>query len=130
MLQSKEQIGKLDRRILIQLKETETVASNEEFEKGWSEYSQCWARVDEKSGGEYYRDDKLTAVTVADFFVRYQRGITEDMRIVYNGRYYGIKSLIYLDRKRYIKITAQSGGEYEEGVGPGFTQGYSPGFDS
>ena len=130
MLQSKEQIGKLDRRIEFQLKLTEAVASNEDFEKGWTLFSKCWARVEEKSGGEYYRDDKLTAVTVADFFIRYQRGITEDMRIVYNRRLYNIKAIIFMDRKRFIKITGESGGEYQEDGSPGFTTGYTLGFDA
>lgn len=130
MLQSKEQVGKLDRRIRIQLRTVGANASNEDAELGWSDFSQVWAKVEEKSGGEYYRDDKLTAVTVADFTIRYQRGITEEMRIVFNRRYYGIKSILFVDRERYIKITAQSGGEYEEAVGPGFTEGFTPGFDS
>lgn len=130
MLQSKEQIGKMDRRVLIQLKTTEAVESNEDFESGWTEFQQVWARVDEKSGGEYYRDDKLTAVTVADFYIRYITGLSEDMRIVYNRRYYNIKAIIFVDRKRTIKITAESGGEYQEATGSGFTQGYTEGFDA
>lgn len=130
MLQSKEQIGKLDRRIEIQIKETEDVASNEDYEKGWTTYGKCWARVDENGGGEQYRDDKLTAITMADFYIRHQNGLTEDMRIVYNGRLYNIRKILYQARDRYIKITAESGGEYEENNGPGFTVGFTQGFDS
>jgi SPP1 family predicted phage head-tail adaptor len=114
MLQSKEQIGKLDRRITIQSKLTEEVASNEDFESGWTDFWECWARVDEKSGTEAYRNDEITAVTVADFFIRYKEGITETMRILFNNRIYGVKSIIFVDRKRYIKITAESGGQYVE----------------
>jgi SPP1 family predicted phage head-tail adaptor len=129
MLQSKEQIGRRDRRIIIQVKTIGVNNSNEDEETGWEEFATVWARVDEKSGGEYYRDDKLTAVTVADFNIRYMTGILEDMRIVFNGRYYGIKSILYPDRQRSVVITAQSGGEYVE-ILPGFTLGFSLGFNS
>jgi SPP1 family predicted phage head-tail adaptor len=114
MLQSKEQIGKLDRQITIQYKDVGENVSNEDAETGWITFLVPWARVDEKSGGEYYRDDKLTAVTVADFYIRYTGGINEAMRIVYNGRLYNIKAIIFLDRKRFMKLTAESGGEYVE----------------
>src|SRR5688572_19271733 len=111
MLQSKERIGQMDRKVIIQQKTVGSNPSNEDEEEGWTDLISPWAKVEEKSGSEYYRDDKLTAVTVADFTIRYVTGILEDMRIVFNGRYYGIKSILFIDRKRYIKITAQSGGE-------------------
>lgn len=130
MLQSKEQIGKLDKRIELQIKETETVASNERYEKGWTTYGRCWARVEEVGGGEEYRDDKLTAATTADFYIRHQNGLTEDMRIVYNGRLYNIRKILFQARDRYIKITAESGGEYQESGGAGFTIGFTEGFDA
>jgi len=114
MLQSKEQIGKRDRKVIIQQKTIGENQSNEDEETGWEDFAAVWAMVNEKSGGEYYRDDKLTAVTVAEFNIRYMAGLLEDMRIVFNGRYYGIKSIIYPDRKRTVLITGESGGEYVE----------------
>ncbi len=114
MLQSKEQVGKRDRKIIIQQKTIGDNQSNEDEEIGWEDFATPWASVNEKSGSEHYRNDKLTAVTVAEFNIRYRTGLLENMRIVYNGRYYGITSIIYPDRRRTILITAESGGEYVE----------------
>ena len=131
MLKSNEEIGKLDRKITIQLPIVGNNDSNEDEETGWDLFWRGWARVDEKTGGEYYRDDKLTAITIADFYIRYQRGILEKMRIIYNSRIYNIKAIIFVDRKRFIKITAESGGEYvEDATAPGFTVGFTTGFNA
>lgn len=117
MLQSKEQIGKLDRRIVIQQIDTDTPASNEKRQIGWTTFATVWARVEEKHGSEYYKADKLTWVTVADFNIRHLDGLDQRMRIVYNSTAYGIEAIIYDPRKRFIKITAESGGEYVDTVG-------------
>lgn len=131
MPKNNEEIGKLNRIVTIQLPIVGVNDSNEDEETGWELFWRGWARVDEKSGGEYYRDDKLTAATVADFYIRYQVGIKENMRIVFNDRRYNIKSIIFVDRKRFIKITAESGGEYVElSEGPGFSLGFTVGFNS
>jgi SPP1 family predicted phage head-tail adaptor len=131
MLQSKEQIGKMDRLITFQYKDTERNRGNEPEEVGWIDYAvNIWARVEEKSGNEEYRSDKLTAWTIADFYIRFRSGIKEGMRILYNSRIYGITAIIFVDRKRYIKITAESGGEYVESSDTGgFSTGYDDGYE-
>lgn len=131
MLQSKEQIGKFDRQVTFQYKDTERNRANEPAEIGWIDYAVgVWARVDEKSGSEEYRGDKETAWTIADFFIRYRAGIKEGMRILFNSRIYGITAIIFLDRKRYIRITAESGGEYVESSDTGgFSSGYDTGYE-
>lgn len=131
MLQSKEQIGRMDRQITIQYKDTERNRGNEPSEVGWIDWAVgVWARVDEVRGNEEYRSDKETAYTIADFFIRYRNGIKEGMRILFNSRIYDIRAIIFVDRKRYIKLTAESGGEYVESSSTGgFSTGYDPGYE-
>lgn len=130
MLQSKEKIGKFDRKITIQYKDTTRNRANEPEETGWLDYTTVWCRVEEKSGSEEYRGDKETAWTLADFFIRYKLGIKEGMRILFNSRIYDIKAIIFIDRKRFMRITAESGGEYVEGASSGgFSTGYDPGYE-
>lgn len=117
MLQSKEQVGKLDRKITFQKKILGVNASNEDAETGWEDITpnpDVYANVEEKSGSEAYRAEKLTAVTVAVFSIRHRTDLNEKMRIIYNSRKYDIQAIIFGARKGYLKITAESGGEYVE----------------
>lgn len=131
MLQSKEKIGKFDRKITIQYKDIVRNRANEPEETGWLNYAaNVWCRVDEDRGVEEYRGDKETAWTLADFFIRYKLGIKEGMRILYNSRIYDIRAIIFMDRKRFMKLTAESGGEYVDGASSGgFSTGYDPGYE-
>lgn len=115
MLQSREQIGRLDRKVTFQRKDTVRNRANEPEETGWINYAvDVWAKVDEKSGDEEYQDDKLIAYTRAEFTIRYRLGLKEGMRILFNNRIYGITAILFDDRKRYMTITGYSGGEYVE----------------
>jgi len=117
MLQSKEQFSKMDQRVIIQKAIIGVDASNEDKEIGWESIPSVpnpWASVEEKGGSENYQGDILTAVTIAVFTMRHRTDLNEKMRILYNDRIYGIKSIIYFSRAGYIKVTAESGGEYVE----------------
>lgn len=117
MLQSKEQIGRLDQRVIIQQAIIGVDASNEDKEMGWESIPSVpnpWSSVEEKGGSENYQGDILTAVTIAVFTMRHRTDLNEKMRILYNDRIYGIKSIIFHARKGYIKVTAESGGQYVE----------------
>ena len=131
MLQSKEQIGKLDRKITFQVKDTERNRANEPAEVGWNDYAvNVWARVDERSGNEQYRGDKEYAYTITTFTIRYRLGLKEGMRILFNNRIYDLLAILFDDRKRFMTITGESGGEYvESSTGGGFSSGYDDGFE-
>lgn len=114
----------MDERITIQRPIIGENVSNENAEEGWEDVAKVWAEVIEKSGSEAYRAEKLTAVTVADFRIRYMTGLNETMRLVRprNSKIYGIQAIIDGARKGYTFITAESGGEYVETTGePEFT---------
>lgn len=117
MLQHKEEIGKLDRRITIQKKITTTDASNQHLTTGWEDIAtnpEVWAEVEEKSGSEVFQADQLVGLTVAHFTIRHRTDVTIQNRIVYNSKYYDIQALLEVGRKRFLKIVCESGGQYKE----------------
>ena len=130
MLQSKQQIGKLDKRITFQRKDIGTNESNEDVEAGWDNVVTVWAEVNERRGSESYQGDQLVANTTAAFTIRHRSGLDEEMRITYNGRKYDIQAILYESRKGYIEILAESGGKYVESEVGGFSSGYSNGYDT
>lgn len=117
MLQHKEEIGRLDRRITIQKKIFGTDASNQHLVTGWEDIEtnpEVWANVEEKSGTEVFQADQLVGLTVAQFTIRYRTDVTIQNRIVYNSKYYDIQAILEIGRKRFLKITCESGGQYKE----------------
>ena len=131
MLQSNEQIGRLDKRITFQEQIIGVNASNEDEETGWQNISDTptvWAKVEERSGSELYRAEKLTDLTVAVFTIRYRIGISAKNRIIYDNKKWDIQAILNGSRKGYLSITAESGGEYQETSGNGFSDGFDEGY--
>ena len=117
MLSTSEHIGKLDRRITIQRKVLGSDASNQRKITGWTDiatYPEVWANVDEKSGSEVFQADQLVGLTVANFTIRYRTDVTIENRIVYNSKYYDIQAILDVGRKRFLRLTCESGGQYKE----------------
>ena len=115
MLSSKEEIGKMDRKILFQKKILGTDASNQQKVTGWENIDsspRAWAKVDENSGTEVNQADQLVGVKSTTFTIRYRDDVTIENRIVYNGGNYDIHTLLQLSRKRFLKIIATGGGQY------------------
>lgn len=115
MLQSKEQIGKLDRRITFQREIFATNESNEDEGIGWQDEVEVWAGVDDKPGNEVYQSEQLVAVRSSVFTIRY-RDVNTSWRISFDGSYYDIISIQRPDRKGYLKVIASIGKHYQETV--------------
>jgi SPP1 family predicted phage head-tail adaptor len=135
MLNSKEQIGRLDRRITFQEKIVGENESNEDAETGWEDIETrptVWASKSEKSvgSGEQYRADKLTDFKSVVFVCRYRSDITAKHRIICDGVKYSIISPPQeISRRRYLTIETESGGEFVENA-PEFTEEFSEEFNS
>jgi len=132
MLNTKEQIGRLDRRITFQYKVVGENESNEDEESGWESIGinpTVWASKNERRGNESYRADKLTDFLNVEFTCRYRDDITPKNRIVCDGIPYNIISVTEIGRKGYLSIETESGGEYVEQLEGGFTIGFSSGFN-
>lgn len=134
MLNHKEQIGRLDRRITFQYKDVGENESNEDEELGWNNITTnptVWASKNERSGNEAYRADKLTDYLNVEFVCRYRGDITPKHRIVCDGVPYNIIAVTEISRRRYMSIDCESGGQFIGSAldGEGFTQGFNGGFD-
>lgn len=117
MLNVRENIGTLDRRITFQSKIVGSNESNEDEETGWEDIDNkptVWASRDDKAGNEMYAADKLTGFQDALFTIRYRSDINIQMRIVTEGVIYDIRSIQEVGRRRYLSIIAERGKEYVE----------------
>ncbi len=90
-------ISRLDRKIVIE-EPIETVVSYEAA-MSWQVYHTCFAAVSKFGGGEKLEAGKTTATNKVRFKIRFFDGISEDMRILYNNRYYDITEIQELGRE-------------------------------
>jgi SPP1 family predicted phage head-tail adaptor len=104
MLKTKEEIGKLDRRILIQspVIEINTVSDQAEI-TSWEDVSEVWAKVEDHTGSEVFEGEQVQAVRGTLFTIRH-RTIEMTWRIFFEGEFYDIESVQRPDRKGYLKI--------------------------
>lgn len=99
--------GKLDRRIVIE-QTTPSTDSYGEPTDSWSTYTTVWASVRQIKASERFNSDKVLSVRTAVFKIRYNSGITEKMRINYDGRYWDILGIAEIGRQEGTEITAES----------------------
>lgn len=102
-------IGKMDRRITFQ----QEVSANNEFNEievsGWEDVVTVWAQVQDEDSTvnrEAYISDQMTALRTLNFIIRYRTGLTEKMRIEYNGQYFGIRAIVEPDRRKSLIVKA------------------------
>lgn len=91
-------IGRLDRKIVIEGK-TQAQNSYGEPVATWSTYHTAFAQVQKAGGKEGEEASRITATNMVRFKIRFFAGITEDMRVLYNGNYYDIIEIQELDRE-------------------------------
>ena len=112
MLQSKEHIGQLDRRITIQEPVYEiNPISNERTITGWSDVAAVWAKVHDNTGSENYQAEQIEAVRGTMFTIRF-REVDVTWRISFDGDYYNIQSVERPDRKGFLKVLGFIGTDY------------------
>lgn len=117
MLNHKEQIGKLDRRVTLQEKVIGSNESNEDAENGWQNIATkpiVWASKQDNAGGEQYEADKLTGAQTITFKVRFRSDLDIEMRIVIEDMAYEIVSIAEISRKRFLEIKTLTGQQYRE----------------
>jgi SPP1 family predicted phage head-tail adaptor len=70
----------------------------------WSTYASCWAeRLQELPTEGIYRDQPALKNMVS-WRVRYDSGITEMMRIYFDGLYYQITGIEVEGRRKFLKL--------------------------
>ena len=80
--------GKLNKRITFQLQDLDSE------DEDWKDIATTWANINPISGKEYYSAETINSDLTHKIRLRYRRGITPDMRILYNGRIFFIVSVI------------------------------------
>ena len=80
--------GKLNKRITFQLQDLDLE------DEDWKDIATTWASINPISGKEYYSAETINSDLTHKIRLRYRKGITPDMRILYNGRIFYIVSVI------------------------------------
>lgn len=86
-------IEDLRHRITIQ-KKTVTTDDNGIETETWNDLKTVWAAFEPVSGREYYAAAALNSENNVTFRIRYQKDITPDMQIVFNGLIYQILNIL------------------------------------
>lgn len=80
--------GKLNHRITFQIQNLDSE------EEEWNDIVTTWASINPISGREYYQAETINSDLTHKVRLRYRRGITPDMRILYKDRIFHIVSVI------------------------------------
>lgn len=117
MLQHKEEVGRMDKRVTFEKKIFGTDESNQHKVTGWEDIVSnptVWANVEYKSGSENFESDQLVAVKMASITVRYRTDLTAENRVIVGTEIFNIHTVLEVGRKRFLKLTCESGGQYKE----------------
>lgn len=106
MLRTKHSTGSRDRRIKIQSPVTSKDDYNQDEVTSWSDFATVWSSVEDSSGSETLQANQITAVRTTSFDIRYLDGVTEKMRVLFEGRHYDIVSIQRPDRQRSLILKA------------------------
>jgi SPP1 family predicted phage head-tail adaptor len=100
--------GKFNARITFQrdLNKDQEVTNENGFPvENWTDVKTVWAMIKTVQGREYYQAAAVQAENTVRFVIRYTKGITNDMRIVYEGRVFEIIAPPINDDERNITLT-------------------------
>ena len=131
MLSSKQEIGKLDRRITLEVLSTSKDEYNQDIES-WSTFRLVWAEIKDGSGNEQVIADQPTAVRITEMTIRYIAGVNEmNTRVKFGGQIYNIVGIQRPDRNRTLILRTSLSDEAADSEGGGFSAtAFSSGFDN
>jgi SPP1 family predicted phage head-tail adaptor len=95
--------GQLDRRITIQ-DYAESRNAYGDVTDTWSTHLECWANFIQKKGEVTDADKNQNHSATLIFYTRYFSTITEDMRILFDSKYYKIEEIKELQRQEGLQI--------------------------
>lgn len=93
MLQSKNRAGQLDKEIIIIQPTVATGTANSDRITGWTTFATVWAKKKDSPGSEQVVDDRVVYAQTTTWTIRYLSGLTQLMRIRFNGKIYEIISI-------------------------------------
>ncbi|MFT9848514.1 phage head closure protein [Aneurinibacillus sp. REN35] len=99
--------GKLNKRITLQRFE-KTKDSEGIVTEAWNDVATVWASAEPLRGREYFAAAAVNQENIVRFRIRYRPGVTSEMRVVYGGRLFDIKSVIDVnERHRELQLMAE-----------------------
>lgn len=90
-------IGRMDKRITIQ--ENGEVETDFGIKRGWANKLTCWACVEPVSGKEQREALRVSNKIQYKVYIRFTKGITPEMRILYGDKIFEINSIIDFDER-------------------------------
>jgi len=96
--------GILDRRITIQEK-TEVKATNGQRTLTWSTFISTWSNPVEKIGQEKTDNNNRSTTRMVNFRIRFRDDITNEMRVVWENKYYKIEDTKELGRREGLILS-------------------------
>ena len=96
--------GKLRHRITIEERlETQEATGEPVWE--WVPFADVWASIEPISGREFFAAQQVQSTVSTRIRIRHLEGVTQKMRVNYNGRYYAIEAVIrVMERDREIHL--------------------------
>lgn len=130
MLITKVQIGKLDRRIIIQSPVYENNDHNEDEITGWTTVATVWAQAEQKQGSEVIDAERLTYYETTILTIRHRTDLNVRMRVIMDTIPYRIFSITehQSSRKGYMVIAAEVMDNTTVTDGGEFTAAFSSAF--
>lgn len=70
------------------------------LELQYDDFATVWAKVEYLKGREFWEAKAVNAETAVRFIIRYRKNIGNDMRVLYDKKFYNITSIMPLDNTR------------------------------
>jgi SPP1 family predicted phage head-tail adaptor len=95
--------GALRKRITIQ-QQSATQNTRGEPIPSWTTFATCWASIEPKNGRELLAAQQVQSQVITEITIRYQSGITPDMRILYGTRYFDIQAIQNVEERNRMIV--------------------------
>jgi SPP1 family predicted phage head-tail adaptor len=74
----------------------------------WQNIATIWAAIEPLRGREYFQAATVKSQNMTRFTTRYRKGITSEMRILYDSKLYDIQSIIDVEgRHQQLELMAK-----------------------
>jgi uncharacterized phiE125 gp8 family phage protein/SPP1 family predicted phage head-tail adaptor len=101
--------GALRKRVTFQT-ETPTTDNAGGYALAWTNVITVWADIKPSSGNKYFVDGHLEGHITHHVTIRYQTGITTDMRMVYSSRLFNIRAVLNADESnQWLELLVEEG---------------------
>lgn len=102
-------IGLLRKQVTVQA-ETQTADGGGGYTLGWTNLMTVWAEIKPLNGSKVFVAHHLEGHVTHHVTMRYQSGITTDMRLIYGARLFNIRAVMNTDEtNRWLELLVEEG---------------------